>query len=125
MATTHDVSFLFIELGLAIVGLAVLARLAKRWGFSAIPLYLLAGLAGRLYLHSVFWRDWEGANRTPANGESRDAISPLGAGTGGFGNGCLPAAGRCTASWGRDSDNCAVGLDCDCGGLWCALWAVR
>src|SRR2546427_12216886 len=43
--TTHDVSFLFIELGLAIVGLAVLARLAKRWGFSAIPLYLLAGLA--------------------------------------------------------------------------------
>src|SRR3989442_2001634 len=45
MATTHDVSFLFIELGLAIVGLAVLARLAKRWGFAAIPLYLLAGLA--------------------------------------------------------------------------------
>lgn len=29
----------------AIVGLAVLARLANRWGFSAIPLYLLAGLA--------------------------------------------------------------------------------
>lgn len=44
-ATTHDVSLLFIELGLAIVGLAVLARLAHRWGFSAIPLYLLAGLA--------------------------------------------------------------------------------
>jgi len=35
----------FIELGLAVVGLAVLARLADRWGFSAIPLYLLAGLA--------------------------------------------------------------------------------
>lgn len=40
-----DVSFLFIELGGAIVGLALLARLANRWGFSAIPLYLLAGLA--------------------------------------------------------------------------------
>lgn len=35
----------FIELGAAVVGLAVLARLANRWGFSAIPLYLLAGLA--------------------------------------------------------------------------------
>src|SRR5215471_11509274 len=38
-------SSLFIELGCAIVGLAVLARVANRWGFSAIPLYLLAGLA--------------------------------------------------------------------------------
>jgi Kef-type K+ transport system membrane component KefB len=43
--TAHDVSFVFIELGLVIVGLAVLARLTSRWGFSAIPLYLLAGLA--------------------------------------------------------------------------------
>src|SRR5437762_2980647 len=43
--TTHDVSYVFIELGLVVVGLAVLARLANRWGFSAIPLYLLAGLA--------------------------------------------------------------------------------
>src|SRR3954468_19311489 len=43
--TTHDVSHVFIELGLVIVGLAVLARIANRWGFSAIPLYLLAGLA--------------------------------------------------------------------------------
>jgi CPA2 family monovalent cation:H+ antiporter-2 len=42
---THDVSFVFIELGAAIVGLAILARLANRWGFSAIPLYLIAGLA--------------------------------------------------------------------------------
>lgn len=42
---THDVSFVFIELGVAIIGLAVLARIASRWGFSAIPLYLLAGLA--------------------------------------------------------------------------------
>jgi CPA2 family monovalent cation:H+ antiporter-2 len=45
VATTRDVSFVFIELGLVVVGLAVLARLASRWGFSAIPLYLLAGLA--------------------------------------------------------------------------------
>ena len=36
---------LFIELGSAIIGLAILARAANRWGFSAIPLYLLAGLA--------------------------------------------------------------------------------
>jgi CPA2 family monovalent cation:H+ antiporter-2 len=36
---------LLIELGAAIVGLALLARFANRWGFSAIPLYLLAGLA--------------------------------------------------------------------------------
>lgn len=35
----------FIELGAATVGLAVLARIANRIGFSAIPLYLLAGLA--------------------------------------------------------------------------------
>jgi monovalent cation:H+ antiporter-2, CPA2 family len=43
--TANDIPHLFIELGLAVVGLAVLARLASRWGFSAIPLYLLAGLA--------------------------------------------------------------------------------
>ncbi len=43
--TAHDVAFIFIELGAAVVGLAVLARVASRWGFSAIPLYLLAGLA--------------------------------------------------------------------------------
>lgn len=45
MASARDVSVLFIELGLAIVGLALLARFANRWGFSAIPLYLVAGLA--------------------------------------------------------------------------------
>jgi hypothetical protein len=39
-----DIAAVFIELGAAIVGLAILARLASRWGFSAIPLYLLAGL---------------------------------------------------------------------------------
>ena len=34
-----------MELGCAIVGLAILARLANRLSFSAIPLYLVAGLA--------------------------------------------------------------------------------
>ncbi len=43
--TGGNISWVFIELGTAVVGLAVLARLANRWGFSAIPLYLLAGLA--------------------------------------------------------------------------------
>ncbi len=41
----EDISLVFIELGVAIIGLALLARLASKWGFSAIPLYLLAGLA--------------------------------------------------------------------------------
>ncbi len=45
LAASGDVSLVFIELGAAIVGLALLARLASRWGFSAIPLYLVAGLA--------------------------------------------------------------------------------
>jgi CPA2 family monovalent cation:H+ antiporter-2 len=42
---THDLSHLLIELGLVIVGLAILARIANRWSVSAIPVYLLAGLA--------------------------------------------------------------------------------
>lgn len=41
----HDISLIFIELGVAVIGLALLTRLASRWGLSAIPLYLLAGLA--------------------------------------------------------------------------------
>ena len=41
----HDVYRLFVEVGAAIILLAILARIANRWGFSAIPLYLLAGLA--------------------------------------------------------------------------------
>src|SRR5580704_9782509 len=40
-----DVAWVFIELGIAILGLALLARIAHRCGFSAIPLYLLGGLA--------------------------------------------------------------------------------
>ncbi len=44
-STTHDVSRILIELGLVVVGLAVLARVASRWSLSAIPFYLVAGLA--------------------------------------------------------------------------------
>lgn len=43
--TAYDTAYVFIELGAAIAGLALLARLASRLGISAIPLYLLAGLA--------------------------------------------------------------------------------
>jgi len=42
---TYDIAQMFMELGAAMVGLAILARVASRFGFSAIPLYLLAGLA--------------------------------------------------------------------------------
>jgi CPA2 family monovalent cation:H+ antiporter-2 len=38
-------AWVFIELGAAVLGLAVLMRLAHRLGFSSIPLYLLGGLA--------------------------------------------------------------------------------
>jgi len=44
-SSAHDLSRVLIELGLVVIGLAILARIASRWGFSAIPLYLLAGLA--------------------------------------------------------------------------------
>ena len=51
----HDISLVFIELGAAIGGLGILARLASRWGFSSVPLYLIGGLAfgngGLLPLH--------------------------------------------------------------------------
>ncbi|CAN5717823.1 hypothetical protein BH24ACT3_BH24ACT3_08060 [soil metagenome] len=40
-----DVAEVFIELGLVVIGLALLARLAGRLGISPIPGYLLAGLA--------------------------------------------------------------------------------
>jgi CPA2 family monovalent cation:H+ antiporter-2 len=40
-----EISLIFIELGAVFIGLALLTRLANQWGFSAIPLYLLAGLA--------------------------------------------------------------------------------
>ncbi|MFJ2439601.1 MULTISPECIES: cation:proton antiporter [unclassified Streptomyces] len=41
----HETTALLIELGAIILGLGILGRLAGRMGFSAIPLYLLAGLA--------------------------------------------------------------------------------
>lgn len=43
--TGHALGVLFLELGTATIGLALLARLANRFGFSSVPLYLLAGLA--------------------------------------------------------------------------------
>lgn len=45
MAEVSQTTRLFLELGTAIVGLAILARIANYLGFSAIPLYLVAGLA--------------------------------------------------------------------------------
>ena len=45
MTSPVHASVSFVELGSAIIGLSLLARIASRWGFSAIPLYLLAGLA--------------------------------------------------------------------------------
>ncbi len=43
-AGSAEIATLFVELGVFIVGLAVLARLAMRFGFSPVPLYLLGGL---------------------------------------------------------------------------------
>lgn len=45
MTSTVHASVSFVEVGSAVLGLSILARVASRWGFSAIPLYLLAGLA--------------------------------------------------------------------------------
>jgi monovalent cation:H+ antiporter-2, CPA2 family len=41
----HEFTHVFLELGGATLGLALLARLSNRLSFSAIPFYLLAGLA--------------------------------------------------------------------------------
>lgn len=35
---------LFLEFGLLLLGLGVITRVAQRFGFSAVPFYLLAGL---------------------------------------------------------------------------------
>jgi monovalent cation:H+ antiporter-2, CPA2 family len=40
-----NVAFILIELGVIVIVLALLDRLARKFGFSAIPLYLLVGLA--------------------------------------------------------------------------------
>jgi monovalent cation:H+ antiporter-2, CPA2 family len=42
---SHNTAKLFAEIGASVIVLSVLARFASRWGFSAIPLYLLIGLA--------------------------------------------------------------------------------
>jgi len=42
---SHNQARLFAEIGASVIVLSVLARFANRWGFSAIPLYLLLGLA--------------------------------------------------------------------------------
>jgi CPA2 family monovalent cation:H+ antiporter-2 len=44
-AASDDVALAFIELGVIVLGLAVLARLSDRIGVSPIPAYLVAGLA--------------------------------------------------------------------------------
>lgn len=44
-STTPGLSRVLIELCLVVIGLAILAGIESRWSFSAIPLYLLAGLA--------------------------------------------------------------------------------
>lgn len=44
-AGSAETASIFIELGVMVIGLALLARLATRIGFSPIPFYLLGGLA--------------------------------------------------------------------------------
>lgn len=44
-AESSEVALAFIEIGALVLGLAVLARIAGRCGITAIPLYLVAGLA--------------------------------------------------------------------------------
>lgn len=44
-AGSTDTALAFVELGLLALGLGILSRLANRWGITAVPLYLLAGLA--------------------------------------------------------------------------------
>ena len=44
-AGSSDAALAFIEIGALILGLALLSRLAGRFGLTAVPLYLLAGLA--------------------------------------------------------------------------------
>ena len=42
--SSEEISTIFLEFGLLILGLGIIARLARRWEISAIPFYLLAGL---------------------------------------------------------------------------------
>src|ERR1700751_4557676 len=45
LAEPNHEARLFVEIGASVIVLSILARFASRWGFSAIPLYLLLGLA--------------------------------------------------------------------------------
>src|ERR1700757_3967556 len=45
LAEPNHEARLFVEIGVSVIVLFILARFASRWGFSAIPLYLLLGLA--------------------------------------------------------------------------------
>lgn len=44
-AGSSDAALAFVEIGALVLGLALLSRVAGRFGISAIPLYLLAGLS--------------------------------------------------------------------------------
>jgi CPA2 family monovalent cation:H+ antiporter-2 len=44
-ATNGEAALAFVEIGAVALGLALLARVSGRWGITAIPFYLLAGLA--------------------------------------------------------------------------------
>jgi CPA2 family monovalent cation:H+ antiporter-2 len=44
LATSNDVALTLLELGVVVLALALLARVAERFSLSPIPLYLLAGL---------------------------------------------------------------------------------
>ena len=63
-----NVSLVFVELGAAIVALALLARVAGRWGLSAIPLYLLAVLGPILVRAAEPLIAWRAGPRPLAGG---------------------------------------------------------
>ncbi|MGH1490149.1 MAG: cation:proton antiporter [Acidimicrobiales bacterium] len=44
-AGSAETALAFVELGIVALGLAFLSRLANRWGITAVPLFLVAGLA--------------------------------------------------------------------------------
>ncbi|MEM9891028.1 MAG: cation:proton antiporter [Actinomycetota bacterium] len=44
-AGSADTALAFLELGLLALGLSLLSRLASKWGITAVPLFLIAGLA--------------------------------------------------------------------------------
>ena len=44
-AGSAETALAFVELGLLALGLGLLSRIANRWGITAVPLFLVAGLA--------------------------------------------------------------------------------